>query len=353
MLDPSTMAFRITFKPTVGPGPTANAVGCDSPCTQHTNGTRAGSKASDIEVYDPRTGLPMKWVYEHLENGNSQIRATLPMVVPQGARGRVLTYKTYYDPRSYYVHPTTGDVAFTRAISARLGVVAPKGYSFVSSNVPAQISVTPEGTVRLAFTNPAGGGSDVTAFFRKTTATFTPTTTYSMAYDDIMTLYDLNQPETHTFKIAQEYSDARRGANARLDVMTYAPLTDLVVTDMDTAKQLPTSREGNATVAKLEVPITREHQSAALRVTGTATDPTYKVENGTLMLDRTLHGTRNTILLPAGWEVAASSQPGLLGIAAQAPYTGRAFIQLYNLTGEPTQKIVVRARKTSGTSSQQ
>jgi len=295
----------------------------------------------------------MKWVYEHLDNGNSQIRATLPMVVPENARGRVLTFKTYYDPRSYYVHPTTGDVAFTRAISSRLGVVAPKGYSFVSSNVPAQISVTPEGTVRLAFTNPGGGGSDVTAFFKKTTATFTPTPAFTSAYDDIMTLYDLNQPETHTFKIAQEYSDARRGPNARLDVMTYAPLTDLVVTDMDTAKPLATAKEGNFTVAKLAVPITKQHQSAALRVTGTSTDPNYKVENGTLMLDRTLHGTRNTILLPAGWEVAASSQPGLLGIASEAPYTGRAFIQLYNLTGEPTQKIVVRARKTTGSTSQQ
>jgi hypothetical protein len=294
----------------------------------------------------------MKFVYEHLENGNSQIRATLPMIVPEGARGRILTYKTYYDPRSYYVHPTTGDIAFTRAVTRRLGVVAPKGYSFVSSNIPAQVSVTPEGAIRLSFTNVLGGASNVTTFFRKTTATFTPTTQFNRADDDIMTLYDLGQPETNTFKIAQEYTDPRRGATAKLDVMDYAPLTGIVVTDMDTAKTLPTAKDGSATVAKLEIPITREHQSAALRVTGTAKDANYKVENGTLMFDRTIYGTRNTILLPAGWEFAASSQPGILGITNQAPYTGRAFIRLFNLTADPTQKIVIRARKTTGSSSQ-
>ena len=135
--------------------------------------------------------------------------------------------------------------------------------------------------------------------------------------------------------------------------MDYAPLTDIVVTDMDTAKKLPTAKEGNATVARLEIPITREHQSAALRVTGTSKDMGYKVENGNLIFDRTIYGTRNTILLPAGWEVAASSEPGVIGTANEAPYTGRVFIRLFNMTAEPTQKLVVRARKVSGSPSQE
>jgi hypothetical protein len=48
-------------------------------------------------------------------------------------------------------------------------------------------------------------------------------------------------------------------------------------------------------------------------VTGTLKDPADKVVNGDLVFERTLHGLRNTVLLPAGWEAAAVSQSGTLG----------------------------------------
>ena len=77
----------------------------------------------------------------------------------------------------------------------------------------------------------------------------------------------------------------------------------MTVIDLDTAKPLPTSKEKGATVVKLEVPIDDDRQSAHLKVTGTLDDPGYKIANGVLMFDRTVKGLRNTILLPAGWEV--------------------------------------------------
>ena len=71
-------------------------------------------------------------------------------------------------------------------------------------------------------------------------------------------------------------------------------------------------------------------------------DPSYKVMNGDLVFERTLHGLRNTVLLPAGWDVAAVSQSGTIGT-----YEGRAFVALINLNAENNYKVVIRARKRS------
>ena len=58
------------------------------------------------------------------------------------------------------------------------------------------------------------------------------------------------------------------------------------------------------------------------------------------MFERTLHGLRNTVLLPAGWDVSAVSQSGTIGT-----YQGRAFVALINLNGENNYRLTLRARK--------
>jgi hypothetical protein len=113
-----------------------------------------------------------------------------------------------------------------------------------------------------------------------------------------------------------------------------------VVTDLDTAKPLATAKSGAATVVKLEVPITNDQQSAHLRVNGTLEDAAYTVTNGTLTFDRVVKGLRNTILLPAGWEVTSVSQSGTVGINQ-----GRAFVALINLNAENAYRVVITAKK--------
>ena len=111
------------------------------------NATRAGSEGTDISVYDPRTGEPLKFTYEEQPNGDHAIVAQLPQAIPQGGIGRVLIYKTYKDERTYQVN---GDnIVWVRSLSGyRLGVVLPKGYAFTSSNIAAQMSTTADGRVR-------------------------------------------------------------------------------------------------------------------------------------------------------------------------------------------------------------
>jgi hypothetical protein len=347
LLDPATQDFRIRFLPE------ERRVGA----TTLVNGTRAGSKGKDIEVYDPRTGKPSKFEYLLGDSGSYAIHAQLPIPVPEGGIGRVLIYKTYNDARSYTLYSEAnpafgiqpGDISWVRSLSGyRLGVILPKGYSFLSANVAAQMSTLPDGRVKLHFANPSGLSNPFTLHARKTTTQFTPTMYTDMFFDDVKTLYDLDQPETHTMKVEQIYSDWRKGANARLDLLGYAPLTELKVIDLDTAKALVTSKEGNATAARLDVPIVDDKQSAHLKVNGKLVDQNYKVQNGTLTFDRTVKGLRNTILLPAGWEIASVSQSGTYGM-----YQGRAYAALINLNNENSYRVVITARKSASTGTQQ
>jgi hypothetical protein len=59
-----------------------------------------------------------------------------------------------------------------------------------------------------------------------------------------------------------------------------------------------------------------------------------------LLFDRTLYGLRNTVLLPAGWDVSAISQSGTIGT-----YEGRTFVAFINLNGENNYRVTLRARK--------
>jgi len=332
ILEPGSESFRIRFLPEE----------TRAGATELVNATRGGSEGSGVEVYDPRTGKPLKFTYEQQGNDpeNHAIHATLPMPVPEGGIGRVLIYKTYKDPRTYMMNGS--DIVWVRSLSGyRLGVLLPPGFAFISSNVAAQLTTTADGRLKLAFANPSGQSNPVTIHARKTTATFPPSKFEDMFFDDVKTLYDLDAPETRRIAVEQIYSDYRKGDRARLDSLGYLSLQDLKVVDLDTAKTLEVSKDGGASVAKLEVPIVDEKQSAHLKITGTLKDG-YSVSNGELVFQRPLKGLRNTVLLPKGWEVSGVSQSGTIGTDRA---TGRVFVALINLNAENSYAVTIRARK--------
>jgi hypothetical protein len=186
ILEPGSESFRIRFLPEE----------TRTGATELVNATRGGSEGSGVEVYDPRTGKPMPFTYEQDPNDpeTHAVHAKLPIPVPAGGIGRVLIYKTYKDPRTYMMH--NDDIVWVRSLSGyRLGVLLPKGFAFISSNVAAQMSTTSDGRLKLAFANPSGQSNPVTIHARRTAATFTPTTGDDMFFDDIKTIYDLGAPE--------------------------------------------------------------------------------------------------------------------------------------------------------------
>ena len=333
ILKPGSEEFRIKFLPEE----------TRAGATELVNATRGGSEGSGVEVYDPRTGKPLKFTYKQ-EGGdpeNHAIHAVLPIPVPQGGVGRVLIYKTYKDPRTYMMHGD--DIVWVRSLSGyRLGVLLPKGFAFISSNVAAQLTTTAGGQLKLAFANPSGQSNPVTIHARKTSATFLPRNDTDMFFDDVKTLYDLEAPEAGRVRVEQIYSDYRKGTRAQLDTLNQLPLQDLKVIDLDTGKAFSTAKDGAATFVKLDVPIVDDKQSVHIKLTGTFRDPSYKVLGDELVFDRTLYGLRNTVLLPAGWEVSAISQSGTIGT-----YEGRTFVALVNLNGENNYRMTLRARKRS------
>jgi hypothetical protein len=331
LLEPGSASFRIRFLPE------QNTEGA----TELINATRGGSQGTGVEVYDPRTGQPLKFTYEQAPNDpeTHQIRATLPRPVPKGGSGRVLIYKTYKDERTYTMNGA--DIVWVRSLSGyRLGVVLPKGFAFISSNVAAQLSTTADGRLKLAFANPSGQSNPVTIHARKTAAAFVPQPYTDVFFDDVKTLYDLDAPETGRVRVEQTYSDYRKGDRATLSSLQYLPLEDVKVIDLDTAEALTPVKRGNVTTVPLGVPIVDEKQSAHLRVTGTLANG-FKIVNGELVFQRTLHGLRNTIVLPAGWEVASVAQSGTIGTTRD----GRAFVALINLNAENSYAVTVRARR--------
>jgi hypothetical protein len=330
ILEPGSESFRIRFLTTTSrPG-----------ATEIVNATRGGSEGGDIAVYDPRTGKPVVFTYEDEGNGSHAIHAKLPQPVPEGGIGRVIIYKTYKDPRTYMMNGD--DIVWVRSLSGyRLGVILPKGFAFISSNVAAQMSTLPSGQLKLAFANPSGQANPVTIHARRTTAAFAPQPYTDVFSDDIKTLYDLDAPETGRFRVEQTYSDSRKGSTATIDAMEYLRLQDLRVIDLDTAKPLIPTTQGTKTVVPLAVPITDDRQSAHLRVTGMVADEMYRIDNGDLVFDRTVRGLRNTVLLPAGWEVSAVSQSATIGTAPG----GRAFVALINLNAENAYRVTIRARR--------
>ncbi len=331
ILEPGTEQFRIRFLPEE----------TRTGATELVNATRGGSEGSDVEVYDPRTGKPLKFTYLQAPNDpeTHAIHATLPFPVPEGGIGRVLIFKTYKDPRTYMMNGE--DIVWVRSLSGyRLGVILPRGFAFISSNVAAQLGTLADGRLKLMFANPSGQSNPVTIHARKTMAKFAPVKSTDMFFDDIRTLYDLNEPDTHSMKVDQSYSDYRKGAKAILDSLAYLPLTDLRVVDLDTAKAFTPVKDGNGLSVKLDVPVMDDKQSAHIRITGTLRDAAYRLEGGNLIFDRTLHGLRNTVLLPAGWEVSSVSQSGTIGT-----YQGRTFIALINLNSENQCRVAIRAGK--------
>jgi hypothetical protein len=333
LLEPGSEAFRIKFLPEQ----------TRAGATELVNATRGGSEGTGVEVYDPRTGKPLKFVYEPSPNDpeSHQIRATLTAPVPEGGIGRVLIYKTYKDPRTYMMNGK--DIVWVRSLSGyRLGVVLPKGFAFISSNVAAQLTATDDGRLKLAFANPSGQSNPVTIHARPTTAVFTRSPFEDMFFDDIKTLYDLDEPATGRIKVEQTYSDYRKGDKARLDSLSYLDLQDLKVIDLDTAKALTTIKQKASTLATLEVPIVDEKQSAHLKITGTLKASGYTLINGQLVFQRMLKGLRNTVLLPKGWEVAGVSESATIGTERAS---GRAFVALINLNAANTYKVTIRGRK--------
>jgi hypothetical protein len=364
LLAPETAQFRIVYDVTsTTPG-----------ATFYFNPIRKGSIATDESVVDLMTGAPLKFEVVSGEQARAAgharadletdyIKVHLARPVPEGGGGRIRIFKTYKDPKSYFVQ---GDlIVFDRSLGIRRNsVVLPAGYELVACNVPSQVIPEADGRTTISFMNISPGPAPLVVKARKLPAAAATSTAGSSsgngnggqppraqappamaaatpepalsarfpgserAFQDREIVYFLEQPESHAFSLYHDYTETREGVDRYVNVVragsTVSNPSALV---LDTGEKLATETlKGEAiSRAKIDIggpagpgseavvirfPPVKKGQSVRLRIAETYTDPgRYALIGDELVWRRSFGRPRNAMVLPDGWYLTASSIP--------------------------------------------
>jgi hypothetical protein len=156
LLDPSTHQFKISHDLTI------TRVG-----QKYAHSfVRKGSEVDpNAKMFDLDTGKELKtydvkgedvnalgYYTEKQEPGSIAVQGELDRTIGEGQSVRVRVQETYTDPVGYTMKD--GELNWTRTLGRPLNTVnLPPGWMLESVNVPAIISLDPEGLVSLRFTN--------------------------------------------------------------------------------------------------------------------------------------------------------------------------------------------------------
>ena len=379
LLAPDTAQFRILYEVT------ATTAGAPF----FFNAIRKGSVASDERVSDMMTGQPLKWEVVSGAQARKEghptadletewLKVYLARPVPKGGEGRVLIDKTYKDAKSYYRDGDT--IVFDRSLGIRRNaVVLPLGYRLISCNVPSQVMATPDGRVMITFLNTSASAAPLVIRAKPGLASFTPqipttigapsTVTLASqasrlsdrAHQDREIVYFPNDPSTHSFNLYHDYTESRPGIAHYFNVVRAgSSVSNPSAVLLDTGEALRVETISGAELKKrgldagepvtdttqivvISFPAVKQGQSARLRITETYTDADrYVLDGDELVWDRAFGRPRNSVVLPAGWTVVASSTPAVISQDAD----GRQRLYFENNRNDEIQ-VLIRARKAS------
>jgi len=377
LLGPDTAQFRILYEVT------ATTAGAPF----FFNAIRRGSVATDERVTDLMTGQPLKWEVVSGKQARAEghptadletewLKVHLARPVPKGGEGRVLIDKTYKDAKSYFRDGDT--IVFDRSLGIRRNaVVLPAGYRLVSCNVPSQVMATADGRVMITFMNTSAAAAPLVIRAKPGLAPFTPqlptargaaasTTLASQAarlsdraHQDREIVYFPNDPATHSFNLYHDYTESRPGVGHYFNVVRAgsavsnpsAVLLDtgevLKVETLDGAELKRRGLDAGEPVADttqvvvIAFPVVKQGQSVRLRITETYTDANrYLLDGEELVWDRAFGRPRNSVVLPSGWTVVASSIPAAVSQDAD----GRQRLYYENARNDEIQ-VLIRARR--------
>lgn len=354
MLSPKSQSFRIIYDVS------ATTTGS----TRYFNTLRAGSDHIVDAVWDLMTGKELVWKIvggkEAKANGLSYatengeyLMVDLARAVPNAGQARLRIDKTYKDPASYYQED--GNIVFNRSLGIkRNSLVLPRGYELISTNYPVQVMQEPDGRIKVSFMNdgPLGVPFKVSARpaanMKYTASTGknpwpdhqpSPSgrdqskarvnyTISERSFQNRDIVYFLQQPETNSFFLYHDYTEERVGQDKYVNIVragskASGPSAFLLDTGeklkVETLKGQAIADKGievNGLTADTEAVVIwydpiKEGESKRLRISETYTDPNrYLVLDDQLIWDRSFGRNRNTIILPEGWMLVASSIPG-------------------------------------------
>jgi hypothetical protein len=383
LLDPQTASFKIYYEVTAtSPG-----------AKVFYNPIRKGSIASDESVFDAMTGAPLH--FEVVSGSEARkdslmskasldmdyIRVQLARPVPQNGQGRVLILKTYKDPKSYYVDGNT--IVFNRPLGIRRNkVVLPAGYEVVGCTVPSQILTEKDGRIAISFMHVGSGEAPLilravkdaqtgeAALPRPLTQQRSSQAPFSRevererlserAHQNTDTTYFLQQPETHSFRLDQNYTESRPGISSYINVVREGDrVTDPSAYILDTGETLPVKIMSKSEIqaAKIDVgePLGAKGQAIVisfrpvvagqtlrLRTVESYNAPaSYGLEGNDLVFDRSLNSPRSAIVLPSGWYCTASVIPA---VVHQLP-DGRIQLEYWDDQPDPVDALVRAKRR--------
>ena len=377
LLAPDTAQFRIYYEVTAT---TPNA-------QFFYNTIRPGSVATDERVVDLATGQPLKWEvvsgkeargagHPAADLETEYIKVHLAKPVPPGGEARMLIDKTYKDAKSYFIE---GDaIVFDRSLGIRRNtIVLPAGYRIISSNVPSQVIPTTDGRVQLSFMNFSAAAAPVRIRAKRGLDPFTPklptargaqvmTSVASQAsrlgeraHQDREIVYFLNEPSTNSFSLYHDYTETRPGVQHYFNIVRAGSrVSNPSAKVLDSGETLKVETLSGAEVKKrsldpgepvedtsevvvISFPAVKQGQSTRLRISETYTDPgRYYLEGDELVWDRAFGRPRNTVVLPAGWTVVASSIPSQISEDSD----GRQRLYFENPRPDELQ-VLIRARR--------
>jgi hypothetical protein len=179
------------------------------------------------------------------------------------------------------------------------------------------------------------------------------------AHQDREIVYFPNDPSTHSFSLYHDYTESRPGVAHYFNVVRAgSSVSNPSAVLLDTGETLKVETLGGAELKKrgldagepvadstqvvvISFPAVKAGQSVRLRITETYTDPgRYLVEGDELVWDRAFGRPRNSVVLPAGWTVVASSIPAAI---SQDP-DGRQRLYFENPRNDEIQALI-RARR--------
>ena len=313
-----------------------------------------GATVKDVAVRDMMTGEPLKFAVT-----STAIRVDLARPVPAKGQGRIRIEKTVRDVLAYKPTPIGNGFAFTVPLGAgRHDIVLPAGYELTGANIPARVLAEDDGRTKLDLMNVAPGNVTLTVTLRagalKGDAARPAPLTNNRSWEpppaqgaterarlaerahlDRDIVYFLQDPTTNAFSLYHDYTESRPGTDKYINVVrTGSRATNPSSYILDTGEVLKheTLKGDEITAKKIDIgqPVTADTeivvtyfspvkpgQSIRLRLSETYTAPqSYRLEGSDLVFERSLGRTRNSVVLPRGWYLTASSIPAVVSETA-------------------------------------
>lgn len=325
------------------------------------NALRSGSEHFVERVVDLATGKFLTWKIVHgreaKENGLASadpnmdyLQVDLAHPLPNNAAYRLQIDKTYRDLKSYYADDD--QFVFERTIRIkRNSIVLPKDYELISCNYPSQVMMEADGRIKLSFINSGPDNVNLLIKGRKLSKSAYPPIKVAeprlplepgrnkskarigylfpeQANQKSEIVYFLQQPETNSFRLYHDYTETKVGVNKYVNVVrSGSKSSNPSAINLDTGQPLKVETLVGKAIKDKGIEIgsdfsptaeaiviwfdpVKKGTSTRIRIEETYTDPNrYIKSNNELIWDRTLGRVHNTVTLPEGWWLTASSMP--------------------------------------------